>query len=228
MMYHFTHRYGDYAMRAEGSLDTELPRIPAAKLQDPDYAVMPRYWVEEWEVIKATSNVPRLLIQAVEAKSEDLARQIISARFAGYAIAQGRENDGNTLLIRNVVSVWDSMDSALRTRFAAMALESEYPMDETDFFHDTPEATFLEIGERLIHKRAPKWHLAFRDITNATNERTAIFGILPYSGVGNKAPVMKCKSQPVPLIAETSTFVFDYAVRQKLGGTTLTRISHAE
>ena len=71
MMHHFPHRYGDYAMRAEGSLDSELPRIPAAKLQDPDYAVKPRYWVPEWEVIKATSNVPRLLIQAVEAKSED-------------------------------------------------------------------------------------------------------------------------------------------------------------
>jgi len=223
MMYHFTHRYGDYAMRAEGSLDTELPRIPAAKLQDPDYAVMPRYWVEEWEVIKATSNVPRLLIQAVEAKSEDLARQIISAWFAGYAIAQGRENDGNTLLIRNVVSVWDSMDSALRTRFAAMALENEYPLDENDFFWGTPETTFLEIGERLIRKRTPKWLIGFRRIARATDERTGLFSALPNVGMGDSVFLMSVKvTAPAGcLIGSLSSFVFDYIVRQNIGGTNM-------
>jgi hypothetical protein len=47
MMHHYTHRYGDYAMRPEGSQDSELPRIPAEKLADPNYAVTPRYCLEK-------------------------------------------------------------------------------------------------------------------------------------------------------------------------------------
>jgi hypothetical protein len=34
---------------AGGSQDSELPRIPASRLADPDYVVKPRYWVPEWE-----------------------------------------------------------------------------------------------------------------------------------------------------------------------------------
>lgn len=222
MIHHFTHRYGDYAMRPEGSQDTELPRIPAEKLQDPNYVVLPRYWVEEWEVIKATSNVPKLVIQAVESRSEDLARQILSAWFAGYALAQGREKDANTLLIRNVLNVWDSMEAALQTRFAAMALHEEYPLDETDFFWDTPGMTFLEAAERLIRKRTPKWLLGFRDICRATDERTAMFSILPPVAVGHTLPVMHVKDRSDQFLACVSSFAFDWVLRQSLGGTHLT------
>ncbi|MCC6362200.1 MAG: N-6 DNA methylase [Bryobacterales bacterium] len=222
MMHHFTHRYGDYAMRPEGSQDTELPRIPAEKLRDPNYVVLPRYWVQEWEVIKATSNVPKLVIQAVESGSEDLARQILSAWFAGYALAQGREKDANTLLIRNVLNVWDSMEAALQTRFAAMALHEEYPLDETDFFWDTPGMTFLEAAERLIRKRTPKWLLGFRDICRATDERTAIFAVLPAVAVGHKAPLMYVRARDASfLVGAFSSVVFDYATRQNVGGTSL-------
>jgi len=222
MMHYFTHRYGDYAMRPEGSQDSELPRIPVEKLQDPDYAVFPRYWVEEWEVIKATSNVPRLVIQAVEAKSEDLARQILSAWFAGYALAQGREEAGNALLIRNVLSVWDSMEAALQARFSAMALQEECPIDESDFFWDSPGVTFLDAAERLIRKRTPKWMLGFRDICRATDERTAIFGVLPPVAVGHKAPLVYIRHGcPSFVVGAFSSLLFDYTTRQNIGGTSL-------
>jgi len=57
MMYHFTHRYGDYAMRPEGSLDTELPRISAERLADLNYTVQPRYWVLEQQIVTRASRV---------------------------------------------------------------------------------------------------------------------------------------------------------------------------
>ena len=69
-----------------------------------------------------------------------------------------------------------------------MALENEYPMDETDFFWGTPETTFLEIGERLISKRTPKWLIGFRDIARATDDRTSLFSALPVAGIGNTCP----------------------------------------
>jgi hypothetical protein len=221
MMHHFTHRYGDYAMRPEGSEDSELPRIPAEKLRDPDYTVLPRYWVEEWEVIKATSNVPRLVIQAVESRSENLARQILSAWFAGYALAQGREEAGNTLLIRNVLSVWDSMQSALQTRFAAMGLHQEYPIDETDFFWDSPGMTFLDAAERLIRKRTPKWLLGFRKTARSGDVRTLIATVLPLAAINDKIPLLFLQHSPLALVSNLDSFPLDYVTRQKVGGTDL-------
>lgn len=221
MMYHFTHRYGDYSMRPDGSQDTELPRISAAKLQDPSYAVLPRYWLEQWEVIKATTDVPRILIRAMEVKSEDLTRQILSAWFAGYALANDREQIGDKILMRNMLSVWDSMDMAIQHRFAAMALHVEHPLDDSDFW-DSSQMTYLEAAYFLIRKRTAKWLLGFRDITNATNERTVIFSVLPPVGVGHKAPLVYLRGQKHAFfVGATSSFVFDYVSRQSIGGTSL-------
>lgn len=89
MMHQFTHRYGDYSMRPEGSLDTELPRIPSARLADPDYVIQPRYWVPEWEVVKKTANVPGALFQALEADSEKMIWQVLATWFAGYHLRAG-------------------------------------------------------------------------------------------------------------------------------------------
>ncbi len=180
MMYHFTHRYGDYAMRPEGSLDSELPRIPGDDAPKPELC-RPTALLGGGNGRSSrrllTCRELFLVIQAVEARSEDLARQILSAWYAGYAVAQAREEAGSELLIRNLLSVWDSMEAALQKRFAAMALHEEYPLDESDFFWDQPDMTYLEAADRLIRKRTPKWLIGFRDICRATDvERTAIFG----------------------------------------------------
>lgn len=45
MVHHFDHRFGDYADKAAGSLDTQLPDIPPQRLQRPDYQPVARYWV---------------------------------------------------------------------------------------------------------------------------------------------------------------------------------------
>lgn len=68
------------------------------------------------------------------------------------------------------------------------------------------------------------WLLAFRNVTNATNERTAIFSVVPRVGVGHSAPlVFSLNKLAGPLLtANMATHVFDYAVRQKLGGTNMT------
>ncbi|MGL4501235.1 MAG: hypothetical protein ACRCU2_19345, partial [Planktothrix sp.] len=78
---------------------------------------------------------------------------------------------------------------------------------------------------RLSGKWDKKWLLAFRDITNATNERTAIFSLLPPVGVGNKAPLFIIKenynSNFSCCLANLNSLVFDFVTRQKMGGTTL-------
>jgi len=50
MVHHFDHRFGDYADYPPGAQTTHLPDVPVDRLQDPHYAVLPRYWVPEAEV----------------------------------------------------------------------------------------------------------------------------------------------------------------------------------
>jgi hypothetical protein len=69
------------------------------------------------------------------------------------------------------------------------------------------------------------WLLAFRNVTNNTNERTVLFSILPAVGVGNSAPLMRVEpalaSRVPALLAALNSFVLDYVARQKVGGTNL-------
>jgi hypothetical protein len=70
------------------------------------------------------------------------------------------------------------------------------------------------------------WLLGFRNITSTVVERTAIFSLLPRTGVGHSAPLMFTDAEKIPLLscllANFNTLVFDYTTRQKLGGVNMT------
>lgn len=64
----------------------------------------------------------------------------------------------------------------------------------------------------------------FRDITNSTNERTAITSVFPAAAVGNNLPIMIGQFSHVAALqgciqANWSSVVFDFAARKKVGGT---------
>lgn len=71
-------------------------------------------------------------------------------------------------------------------------------------------------------ERAQKWLLGFRDITNSVSERTAIFCLLPRTGVGNNAPLMLTPHTETGLVlcllGNLNSVVFDYCAKQKVGG----------
>jgi hypothetical protein len=86
-----------------------------------------------------------------------------------------------------------------------------------------PEA---EVTLRLAAKRWTRgWLMGWRDITNATNERTVIATAFPRVGVNHKTPIF-FSEQPVrqtaALLANCLSLAFDYVARQKIGGTSLT------
>jgi hypothetical protein len=222
MMHQFHHRYGDYAMRAEGSLDSELPRIPAATLDDPNYVVQPRYWVREWEVIKASSRVPPGLARAVEEKSEDRACQIIGLWMAGYAINRNlSEANEKVIVAEGRAHSLASMCKAVRDLDAAKKIEQQFPLADGEVRALFGLASFVEVAARLVSMRVPRWLLGFRDIARSTDERTALFSVLPPAGVGNKLPIVSLTNSPALFMANAAAYVFDYVVRQKLGGTTM-------
>jgi hypothetical protein len=81
-----------------------------------------------------------------------------------------------------------------------------------------------EVAERL-NAWDRGWLLGFRDITNTTNERTAIFGLIPRVAVGHVMPLVyfsELRRTMLCLLANFNAFTLDYCARQKVGGTHLT------
>jgi hypothetical protein len=67
-----------------------------------------------------------------------------------------------------------------------------------------------------------KWIIGFRDVTNATNERTFVCSPIPDAvGVGHSATLLypECGTMPgVTLLSMMSSIIFDYITKQKIGG----------
>jgi hypothetical protein len=81
-----------------------------------------------------------------------------------------------------------------------------------------------EVEARLAGRWERRWLLGWRDITNATNERTMIATIFPRHGCGDKFLLMMPDTNTLliaALLATLNSLVFDYVTRQKVGGTSL-------
>jgi hypothetical protein len=82
-----------------------------------------------------------------------------------------------------------------------------------------------ELLDAWMDARSPRWLMGWRDITNATNERTVIASVVPRLGVAYTFRVATRLSQPPDkvacLFATLNSLVFDFSSRQALGGTHL-------
>ena len=94
---------------------------------------------------------------------------------------------------------------------SALALPSEW----------VPSA---EVDARLAGRWDREWLLGWRDITNTTNERTVIAGLIPKCAVGHTCPLAMINDLSNALLATAvlASCVIDYVARQKVGGTHLT------
>ena len=105
-----------------------------------------------------------------------------------------------------------------------------------NYSHITPWywVPLSKVNERLVKKNKDgeiiwewkhNWIIGFRDITNATNERTFITTFIPSSvGAGNKLPFIfsdKNLYLCTCLLAMLASLPFDYVTRQKVGGTSM-------
>jgi len=71
------------------------------------------------------------------------------------------------------------------------------------------------------------WLISFRDITNSTNERTAVFSILPFVALAHPSPMLFINQTALlhtAIVACLNSYVVDYLARQKVGGTHLSYV----
>ena len=104
-----------------------------------------------------------------------------------------------------------------------------YEVDELDAWqHNDPLKLIMprywvhESHMPYLMRDGRKALLGFRDVARSTDIRTALFIILPVLPCGNNLPIVilepKYKCEITYLSTCTSSFVFDFIARQKLGG----------
>jgi len=80
----------------------------------------------------------------------------------------------------------------------------------------------VEVDAKLIKNWNQKWIIGWRDITNATNERTVLSSLLPYAGYGDPVLLMLPDTNyllKMPcLLGCLNSIVFDFVARQKVAG----------
>ncbi|WP_069761019.1 DNA methyltransferase [Streptomyces sp. LUP47B] len=109
----------------------------------------------------------------------------------------------------------DDCDALALTRYWV----SEDETGSGKFDKDGEEITVPGVRKRLADKGWPHdLLLGWRDICRATDERSMIASLLPVTGVGHLI-LLALSRFPALLAAAWSSFVFDFAARQSIGGT---------
>jgi hypothetical protein len=82
-----------------------------------------------------------------------------------------------------------------------------------------------EVNQEMANRDYDRdWFVGFKDITSATNTRTMIASVLPYTAVGNKVPILLADHPARSVacfLANINSLAYDFACRQKIGNVTL-------
>ncbi len=231
MVHHFDHRFGTYDGQTEAQANQgKLPELNEAQHADPGFAVLPRYWVPEKEVLLRAARIPEGLAQAYAAADAKMVAQFLTYWLAGYYLNRGNKDIGLDVIRRLFGSVFKDVTTAAMDQWLASnmapALERQYPLtDEGRQVIADYADEFLLVARKLIEARCPRWFLGWRRICRSTDGRTFIAGAFPRVAVGDSLFLMLPALDLVPsglgLATNLTTFVFDYMSRQKLGGTNM-------
>ena len=230
MVHHYDHRFATYDRDGETIRDaTETEKT------DPEFALLPRYWVNEWEVVLRTADVPREVLTGFKREDAEKLEKGLRSWLAGLLMVRGETHHASRLLGRQVVkqgSTASLFDQAEETKIglAARALAESHPM--TDQQLGEWLGRFEGGGDRfalledLLLGCCPQYLLGFRDICRSTDERTAIASLMPFAAVGHTAPVIFTSGgngrQRAALLGNMNSIPLDFIARQKVGGTHLT------
>jgi hypothetical protein len=237
MIHHFNHRYGDFqnATDKDDADYREIPQADAVTLSDPSYESTPRYWVPEGEVTLRAARVPSSLKRWVrEGKPEHTLKALAEWLTGYYAGEEKHLREGDLTRILGAGRAWRAVLGTSPDRFLldpktlanGRDAQRETPLtaDDIRFLADGPREP-LELASALIDRKQPRWLMGWRDITNATNERTMIASVIPKVGTNHKLPLAYLGSDAkgaAAFVGQLSSLCFDYTARQKIGGTSLT------
>lgn len=132
-----------------------------------------------------------------------------------------------TRLPQSLVKPWLAVDAAsLRAALDAFShtpAAADFPRLST-LPQAASDADLLAAFETLAREESPGWLMGFRNITNATNERSVISTVIPLAAAGNSF-ALTVFDKPIStfnyaiLLACLDSLVVDFVTRLKVGGT---------
>jgi hypothetical protein len=184
MMHHFDHRWATYA-------GTRTREVSLREKQDPDFVVLPRYWVPEPEVTARSARAPRELGRAWLAGKAAEVQEILAAWWLGACALANLELPRPLLQLKDRLSLNTAKARKWGEEFPLSPAELAALPERSADLAAADEAGLLALAGQILRERTPPFLLGWRDITNATNERTVIAGVLPWVGVGHTIPFLK-------------------------------------
>jgi hypothetical protein len=145
------------------------------------------------------------------------------------------ERDGRRMLPlyeAKMVHHFDHRFGTYEGQTEAQSAQGKLP-ETTPAQHDNPDFLAMprywveeaEVESRLEGRWDRGWMLGWRDICRNNDMRTVIAGVVPPSGTGDTFllafPDQSCIGKAGALAANLTSFVLDFAARQKVGGTHL-------
>jgi hypothetical protein len=125
-------------------------------------------------------------------------------------------------MIHHLDHRWSTYDADRSSRDVSL-VEKQNP-----YFEVNPRywIEHKEVEDRLNSQGWDRrWLMGWRDITNATNERTAIASVIDLNGVGHTMPLVLSPVEPRLIachLGNWQSLVLDFVARGKIGGTHLT------
>jgi hypothetical protein len=230
MVHQFDHRFSTYEGATQQEMNAgRLPQTSAQQKRDPSFVVQPRYWVRDKVVESAIPKYPEPLAKALEIGHRSSIQGVLCLWAAGYHLNNGDEEEGmKQILAANRFDLDRSVDrtfSAHDPHSRALDLERDYPLTKEDIEAIRDQlAGPEEIAQALVARFSPKWLLGWRDVCRATDSRTMISSACTRTAVGDKFLLVFSRVEALlqlALLGLWNSFVLDYSVRQKLGGTAL-------
>jgi hypothetical protein len=229
MLHQFDHRFSTYEGATEKQIGVGiLPQPSAEQKRDPYFVVQPRYWVREEVVDSAVPKYPEPLAIALQIGHRPSIQRVLSYWLVGYHINRANIENAQRQLLSAFRFEWNHLVARsfgeARAEEHAAFLDRHFPITESDVLGIEKKLQEPEgVARDLITQFSPKWFLGWRDITNATNERTLIVSAVSKVAVGNNYPLLLMPGIPIghrlAFEAMANSFVVDYVSRQKVGGT---------
>lgn len=243
LIHQFDHRLATF------SNDGESRELTLHEKQNANCSIIPRYWVNQREVLACIARVPNTVSKAwltgdTEALVGAVAEWVVASLFTqvagtvpwsdGTIVAATRATETEIaksfpLFAEHLAANGIQGKKALGVFQKTAHKHADVLLSEADLAPLTAcsdEHKLYSQIECWMDVKSPRWLMGWRDITNAAAERTVIASVVPRVGVGNNMPLMffankTSTKQQAALLGNLCALVFDFVARHKVGGTHL-------
>lgn len=227
-IHQYDHRWATYIAAGENGEKAETKEVLESEKRNKSFEIRSRYLVGPVDLMKANSVFPDDFIEAGAVGGQFACASAIASFMLGHdAISEFDVKSQSRGLTDKCGGILAALSTRSDWRTEAIVTKSTRykSFDADDLAIMKASSNPKEALSTLIKKRLPMWHIGWRDITSATNERTMVASIIPYSGPSYTLRVItKIDASPrqqAALLANLNSIVLDYLARQSMNGSHL-------